>query len=346
MGQLDIALQSADSRLRSKHGAAYVPWAPLALGLVACVAIGIWYHFAQLALSDTKTIAALISLPMPRAFSTLLPALLAASVAMVVLLTVLTWALYGARALAAFRADRADALLSKKQLRPLAGASAALTVLAYGLAVWLMFMVALSMLWFGGGMVAAKATTDAVATMAVVDDTLPRLIKTAMGIDPKKQGYLVHVAGRDVNIGSSTCSLFCFTLARAMMADSIDCTCNDALAAKLMPAGNVTADISDAYTCSQAPVMCSINAYASSLYKGHMKPALIAVVVAALCALASLALLGATTGRLSAALAADAALSRCNSADADMRVSTGSDDCAGKADQLPRKASGKVCALV
>ena len=33
------------------------------------------------------------------------------------------------------------------------------------------------------------------------------------------QGYLVHVNGRDVNIGSGTCSLFCFTLARAMLAE-------------------------------------------------------------------------------------------------------------------------------
>jgi hypothetical protein len=141
-----------------------------------------------LALSDTKVIAALISIPPPRAFSSVLPALLCATLAMVVVLTLLVWVLYGVRALHRFRAARgAGAAASRQRLRGLAGAAWVLSVLQYGLVVWLMFMLALSMLWMGGGMVASKATTDAVGTMAVVDETLPRLIKTAMGIDPKKQ---------------------------------------------------------------------------------------------------------------------------------------------------------------
>jgi hypothetical protein len=183
--------------------------------------------------------------------------------------------------------------------------------------------------------------TDCVLTLTLLPSPLFPATTT--------QGYLVHVAGRDVDIGRSTCSLFCFTLARAMLADTIDCTCNDALAAKLMPPGNVTADISDTFTCSRSPVMCSINAYAFSLYKSHMKPALVAVVVCMLCVLAMLCLLSGTTARVSQQLQAREALSRSSSTDADLRVSTGdSSDVGGDKASLdqPRKACGKVCSFV
>lgn len=140
------------------------------------------------------------------------------------------------------------------------------------------------------------------------------------------QGYLVHVGDRDVNIGTSTCSLFCFTLARAMMADTIDCTCNEQLASQLMPPGNVTADITDSYTCSAAPVMCSINAQAFKLYKQHMKPAVIAVVVTVLCLLGLLSLVSGTHARIKNELRSGGSLSRTSSADADMRISTSGSD--------------------
>jgi hypothetical protein len=154
---------------------------------VSATAAACRHYFASLALADTKVIAALISIPPPHAFSAVLPALLAATVAGVVVMTVLACVLYGWRGLQQYRADRGvgDAG-SKQQLKRVAVASGVLNVLQFGLAVWVMFMLALSMLWFGGGMVASKATTDAVATMSVVDATLPRLIKTAMGIDPAK----------------------------------------------------------------------------------------------------------------------------------------------------------------
>jgi hypothetical protein len=71
--------------------------------------------------------------------------------------------------------------------KPLAVCSGVLTGLQYLVVVWFLFMVAITFLWYGGGMVAAKATTDAVATMSVVDETMPRLIQNAMGIDPRKQ---------------------------------------------------------------------------------------------------------------------------------------------------------------
>lgn len=148
------------------------------------------------------------------------------------------------------------------------------------------------------------------------------------------QGYLVNVNGRDVNIGSGTCSLFCFTLARAMLADTIDCTCNEQLAAQNMPPGNVTADIDDPFTCAAAPVMCSINAVAFRMYKQHMKPALIAVVITVLCLLGLLALISGSHARVKTELRNGSGISRSSSTDADMRISTGSDQGDAKGVQM------------
>lgn len=140
------------------------------------------------------------------------------------------------------------------------------------------------------------------------------------------QGYLVHVNGRDVDIGSSSCSLFCFTLARAMLADTIDCTCNEALAKQLMPAGNVTADIDDAISCSSAPVMCTVNDVAFKMYKKHMKPAMIAAVITVMCLLGLLSLISGTHARLLRELRKSDSLSRTSSTDADMRISNSGSD--------------------
>jgi hypothetical protein len=85
---------------------------------------------------------------------------------------------------------RLDASLTQPTLqrrKPLAVCSGVLTGLQYLVVLWFLFMVAITFLWYGGGMVAAKATTDAVATMSIVDETMPRLIQNAMGIDPRKQ---------------------------------------------------------------------------------------------------------------------------------------------------------------
>lgn len=152
------------------------------------------YYYASLALFDTKVIAALISIPLPAPFSKYLPALLAASLAFVILQAVLLWALYAWRSMQQYKAstqqDSLSTQLSRRALlqrKPLAACSGVLTALQYFLVLWFIFMLAISMLWYGGGMVAAKATTDAVSTMSVVDETLPRLIQNAMGIDPRKQ---------------------------------------------------------------------------------------------------------------------------------------------------------------
>jgi hypothetical protein len=130
----------------------------------------------------------------PAAFSTYLPALLAASLAFIVLQTLLVCGLYAWRSSQQFKADTQDPRLDDsptapalRRRRPLTVASGVLTALQYGLTLWFLFMVAITFLWYGGGMVAAKATTDAVATMSVVDETMPRLIQNAMGIDPRKQ---------------------------------------------------------------------------------------------------------------------------------------------------------------
>jgi len=304
----------------------YGAWLPIILSIVTVVTASVWYYYASLALLDTQAIAALISIPLPRAFTSVLPALLAASLAFVVLQAVFIWALYAWRSLQQYRADaKADAEMSRRvlaQKKPLAICSGVQVAMQYGAVLWFVFMLAISMLWYGGGMVAAKATTDAVSTMSVVDETLPRLIENAMGIDPRKVGYLVHVNGRDVNIGSSTCSLFCFTLARAMLADTIDCTCNEQLAGQMMPAGNVTTLIQSPYSCAASPVMCSINEVAYNMYAAHMKPAMVAIVITVMCLLGLLALVSGTHARLMSELRTPETLSRSSSAEADLRIST------------------------
>jgi hypothetical protein len=283
-----------------------------------------------LALQDTKVIAALISIQPPKAFTSVLPSLMSASVALVVIFCVLTWAVYAYRALQQ-RSSSTTGIV--KQSKLLLAATGIANTLLYILAVWLMVMFAFSLLWAGGGMIAAKATMDGANTLAVVDDTLPKLIKTAVGIDPAKTGYLVHVSGRDVNIGTSSCSLFCFTLARAMLADTIDCTCNAELAQQLMPAGGKTADIADTQICESTPVMCSINAYAYSLFHQHMVPAVAAVVVATLCVLALLMLMSGTFSRVLAEQR-KGCVSRTSSADVQMRV-----DGESSGGNTPRKAT-------
>lgn len=147
-------------------------------------------------------------------------------------------------------------------------------------------------------------------------------------------GYLVHVMGRDVDIGTSACNLFCFTLARAMMSDSIDCTCDSNLAAQLMPAGNMTHDIADTGVCSSTPVMCSINAYAFTLYKRHMTPAVVCITLALL-SLAGLLMLVSGTFARALTEQRSRSISRCSSADVQMRVD-------GSEDVTPRKGGDVV----
>lgn len=168
------------------------------------------YFYATLALLDTKAIAALISIPLPHAFTSVLPALLAASLALVILQAVLLWALYAWRTLQQYKADvKADADMSARTLtqkKPLAVCSGVLAVLQYGVVMWFVFMLAISMLWYGGGMVAAKATMDGVSTMSVVDETLPRLIENAMGIDPRKQVRASRLYMQDRGCVGSWCT--------------------------------------------------------------------------------------------------------------------------------------------
>lgn len=152
------------------------------------------FSYASLALKDAALVAALITIPTPSAFSKYLPALLAASLAFIIVQTLLILALYAWRSVQQYKADTEDPRLDAsptppklQRRKPLAIASGVLTALQYGVALWFLFMVAITFLWYGGGMVAAKATMDGVATMSVVDETVPRLIQNAMGIDPRKQ---------------------------------------------------------------------------------------------------------------------------------------------------------------
>eukprot|EP00879_Flechtneria_rotunda_P000291 GHRR01000381.1.p1 GENE.GHRR01000381.1~~GHRR01000381.1.p1 ORF type:complete len:320 (+),score=71.04 GHRR01000381.1:220-1179(+) len=295
------------------------PVLPILLGLGAIICTGIWHHYSTLALQDTRVIAALISLPLPSIFASTVPKLLAASIALVVIITVLTWSIYAWR----WWLRSSTIPLTEqpgKHLRPLAILVGIVNTFLYVLLIWFVVMFAISILWLVAGLVAAKATMDGANALVVVDETMPRLIQAATpGIDPAKDGYLVHVAGRDVNIGQSSCSLFCFTLARALMADTIDCTCDQALAEQLLPAGNITHDITDAETCGGSPVMCSINAYAFTLFDSHMKPAVVAAILTVLFVAGLLALVSGTFARVLTEQN-QGYMSRSSSADATMKV--------------------------
>lgn len=177
----------------------------------ACLPHSCRYSFASKALTDTRLIAALITIPAPAAFTKYLPALLAASLAFIILQSVSLWALYAWRSMQQYKADTQDPRLdgsltppSLQRRKPLAVCSGVLTGLQYLLVLWFLFMVAITFLWYGGGMVAAKATTDAVATMSVVDETMPRLIQNAMGIDPRKQVCAGRVGGPGWKLGVLT----------------------------------------------------------------------------------------------------------------------------------------------
>jgi hypothetical protein len=145
------------------------------------------HHYSSLALLDTKIIAKLISLPPPTAFARVLPALLAASVALVVIITLAAWGVHIWRALQQRSSSMSSSRTTPSRApRGLLIAAGVANTLLYVLLVWFVVMFAISLLWLGGGMIASKATMDGANTLTVVDETLPKLIKAAMGIDPAK----------------------------------------------------------------------------------------------------------------------------------------------------------------
>jgi hypothetical protein len=144
------------------------------------------HHYSSLALLDTKIIAKLISLPPPAAFARVLPALLAASVALVVIITLAAWGVHVWRALQQRSSSMSSSSTRSRARCGLLIAAGIANTLLYVLLVWMVVMFAISLLWLGGGMIASKATMDGANTLTVVDETLPKLIKAAMGIDPAK----------------------------------------------------------------------------------------------------------------------------------------------------------------
>jgi hypothetical protein len=132
----------------------------------------------------------------PSAFSKYLPALLIASLVLVIVQCVMLLATYTWRMLQLSRGSMLSTSITQPALQrrsSLAAFSGVVAVLQYIVTLWFVFMVAISMLWLGGGMVAAKATSDGASTMSVVDETMPRLIQNAMGIDPRKSVSGSHI---------------------------------------------------------------------------------------------------------------------------------------------------------
>jgi len=149
--------------------------------------------------------------------------------------------------------------------------------LLYILNIWLAIAFGISILWFAVGMVMAKSTLDAADTLADVDPAIHNLIRRASGgiVDPAKSGFYVNVGNpkRVVDIGKTSCGLFCFVMARAFMSESMECTCN-------------------------APIMRDVHVLAEKVYHTYMQPALVCCIIALLC---TLGLLMTGVGNFSAA---------------------------------------------
>lgn len=233
-----------------------VPFIPIVLTLGACITVGLWYSYMGHALAGTKRAAYLMLMPVPPAFVTV-PSLFIATLVSTVVLSLIALALAVLRGQHA-RAGRGAATAA--YVLPAAGAADALL---YLLVVWLAIMFAITALWAGAAMVSEKSTADASVTLRSVDPAIHRLIFQASGgaINGTETGFIVSVGDpkgpkRDVDIGKSSCSLFCFVFARAMMSDSNECYCD-------------------------APIMAEIHSLASALLHKHLVPATI-------CALATL----------------------------------------------------------
>ena len=188
------------------------------------------------ALATTKQIAYLMLMPVPPLFLTV-PAVLLATLVAAVVVSLAALALSFARARAAARGGGgASGGAPAPYLAPAGAANALLFLLAF----WLAAALAVTALWAGAILVSEKSTADAAVTLRSVDPAIHRLIYQASGgaINGTESGFIVTVGEgkgpkRDVDIGKSSCSLFCFVFARAMMSDSMDCYCDVPIMAKI-----------------------------------------------------------------------------------------------------------------
>ncbi|GBF96594.1 hypothetical protein Rsub_09340 [Raphidocelis subcapitata] len=208
-----------------------VPVVPVALALGACITVGLWFGYMGKALAATKSAAHLMLMPVPPVMLTV-PAVFLATLVATIVLSLAAVASSALRARAPPGAPPAP-----PSYLPAAGAVNALLFL---LALWLAGTLAITALWAGAAMVSSKSTADAETTLQSVDPAIQRLIFQASGgaINGTESGFIVTVgqakgATRDVDIGKSSCSLFCFVFARAMMSDSSDCYCDPPIMAKI-----------------------------------------------------------------------------------------------------------------
>lgn len=206
---------------------ALVPSIVLAIG--ACVSIGLWYFYMTHAQADTERAAQLMQIPTPPAFS-VTPILFIATLAATVAIPLL--ALAAAPAARASCDTRPAAARASRALGPAAGALTG--ALLFLLALWLVGMLAVTVLWASAAMITEESTLDSERTLRSVDPAIQRLIFQATGgaINSTTSGFIISVGSkedppvREVNIGSSSCSLFCFVFSRAMMSLSHQCSCD------------------------------------------------------------------------------------------------------------------------
>jgi hypothetical protein len=224
----------------------------------------------------------LLKMKMPAMLAQYVPAFITATLIVGIIIPLLTLATRFWRVRIAV-ATSAGAASQPATYRPYLVAAGVNNSLLYILCVWLAAALGICMLWWGASMVAAKSTLDASYTLADVDPAIHSLIKRASGglIDPVKDGFMVSVGQppREVDIGKTSCGLFCFVLARAMMSESMECSCN-------------------------ADIMRQVSVQANKVHAQAMMPALICALAALLC---TLGLLCAAVGQFSSVRAAQAA---------------------------------------
>lgn len=204
-----------------------------------------WYAYIARAKRDTLAIGRVLSLPMTHGVWAALPGFTAFTLAAAVLLSLLAllsafWRAADRRALEKAR--------SSSPSRRWPALSVPTSILLVLLALWLAAVTAVTGVWAAGGLIMDRASLDGAVTLEDVDPAVRELIRSASrgAVDPTKTGFFVEVGPnypgapppRRVDIGQTTCGLFCFVMARALMADEMECTCN---ATKLLAVHRIAA---------------------------------------------------------------------------------------------------------
>eukprot|EP00877_Chromochloris_zofingiensis_P007444 jgi/Chrzof1/2953/Cz12g05200.t1 len=210
----------------------------------------------SIAVTDSKQIADWLSIPAPHLYS-ILPSVFKATVAVGVII------LLAALIMACIQAAPSRHLHRFGRLRhnttASLGVAGFINFLLYGLLVLFIVMAAVTALFFSSHQIMDKATGESADILPAIDHQIQELIYNSVKINSTKSGWKLYVgkANRPVDIGRTTCGLFCFALARALLSDESNCTCNP-------------------------EILLQIQEVAASSWRHALQPALVCVAIAVL----------------------------------------------------------------